>query len=68
MSTEQENRLTQANRRLLDEITYVGQRINALEKFVRRLLHPEDFGHAVTHEVRQEAARLLPDTASKGGE
>lgn len=27
--------------------------------FLRRLLHPEDLGHAVTHEVRQLAYSIL---------
>lgn len=30
-----------------------------MEKFVRRLLDPEGFGHAVTAEVRDEARVLL---------
>ena len=30
-----------------------------LRSFLLRLLDPEDLGHAVSHEVRQEALRLL---------
>lgn len=27
--------------------------------FLKELLHPEGYGHAVTHEVRQHAKRIL---------
>lgn len=30
-----------------------------LRSFLLRLLDPEDLGHAVSHEVRQEALRLV---------
>lgn len=30
-----------------------------LRAFIRRLVHPEDLGHAVTPEVRQLAAKVL---------
>jgi plasmid stabilization system protein ParE len=34
-------------------------RIQELEAFVKRLLDPEGFGHAVTGEVRDEVRRLF---------
>lgn len=50
--TDHENRLTATNRQLVADL-------NATRAFLRRLLHPEDMGHAVSDEVRREAAALL---------
>ena len=38
-----------------------------MERFVRRLLDPEGFGHAVTAEVRDEARVLLGHEESRNG-
>lgn len=34
-------------------------RVFVLERFAKRMLDPEGFGHAVTAEVRDEARRLF---------
>lgn len=34
---------------------------NKMKFFIQELLHPEAFGHAVTPEVRQVAARILKE-------
>jgi len=50
--TAHEDRLTTVNRKLVEDL-------NQARAFIRRLLNPEDFGHAVTQEVREEARRTL---------
>jgi hypothetical protein len=57
--TDHETRLTACNRRLVEDLNHAGQRNAALEAFVRRLLHPEDFGYAVSEEVLEEARKVL---------
>lgn len=52
MSTEHEQRLTLCNRHLVSDL-------QEARAFLFRLLHPEDLGHAVSPEVRAEAARIL---------
>lgn len=50
---EQENRqLNVRNARLMTEIAIMSE-------FIRDLLHPEMYGHAVTHEIRDRARRVL---------
>jgi hypothetical protein len=35
------------------------ERIAKLEAFIRRLLHPDEFGYSVTSEVRDAARHIL---------
>lgn len=53
MSTEHENRLTAVNRQLVLDL-------NAARALLRRMLDPEDLGHAVSEEARGEIAKLVP--------
>lgn len=52
MTTEHEQRLTLCNRKLVEELA-------AHRDFARRLLNPDDLGHAVSQEVRTAASRLM---------